>query len=135
MTREVETVTFVDSQLEWFLQTDDLLDNASYKWCEDDVFADEKTFNQMDIKPRDYIAPGTRVVMKHLWGWGNDGVGPVADYEMLSTREGKSAAVAVWEILSRYHAEMKLANREGRFYFIEQVTQHDDGVVEIIWGT
>jgi hypothetical protein len=125
------------------LDVDNVLDNEYWRWCPDDTTDetgrfledDELTYEKFELGP-DYVLPaGTTVVMPYLWGWMDEGgmTAPV-DFEITLPKAATVSRI-VHIILSQYYAAQEAQDAGGRFYYIEGVTQREDGKVEIVWGT
>lgn len=125
------------------LDVSNVLDNEYWRFCADKVMDEndrflpdeELTYEEFDLGP-DYVLPaGTRVQIEYLWGWLNDngGVSAPTDYEVTIPGPAKVSHV-VHFLLSYYHGSLNREGTEGRFLFIENVTEKD-GVVQIHWGT
>ena len=111
-------------------QTD--LSNEAYTFCEDVREAEgPATFEDFDLGPEAILPAGTTFVISGLWGY--DDAERMTDAKTYRYTVGRAATVreVVKVMLSVYHNDVTY----GRFFFIENVTQREDGTVEIIWGT
>lgn len=125
------------------LDVANVLDNNLYRWCADEVCDetgrflrdDELAYDQFEYGP-DYVVPaGSKIRMDYLWGFTDKGHSGIVDYEIVIPRAATMKHI-VHVILSVYHGEMeKYAGGQGRFYFIENTTQDNDGVFHIHFGT
>lgn len=126
-------VTIDTSKPVSLVEVDDVMDNSFWKFCTDNPMSDDDTYEDFDIKPLDTLDAGTTVVIRHLWGHGDQGMTQSTDYTVTLD---KSATMqrAVYVLLSRYHTDMVSIDGFGRYYFVEQATMVN-GVVEITLGT
>jgi len=143
MREERKTHVIDPAQAIALLDVDSVLDNRQYRWCPDEVTDgkgrwlddDELTYDQFTYGP-DYVVPaGSKIRMDYLWGYIDNQISGVVDYEITIPRAATMKHI-VHVILSVYHGELQ-KNEEGfgRFYFIEAVEQDEDGVYHIHFGT
>jgi len=125
------------------LDVDSVLDNSQYRWCADEVFAedgrclrdDELTYDRFEFGPEYLVPAGSKIKLPYTWGYTDAGMSGVVDYEITIPRAATMQHV-VHVILSVYHGElMKQAGGHGRFYFIEGIERDEDGVYTIHFGT
>lgn len=125
------------------LDVDNDLDNGVYKWCADEITDetgrylrdDELTYDQFAYGPEYILPAGTTVRMDYLWGYSEDGMTDVVDYEITIPRAA-SLKYVVKVILSVYHGQMQeKPDGSGRFYFIEGIAVDEDGVFNVHFGT
>lgn len=125
------------------LDVDNVLDNSQYRWCADDtqdetgrfLRDDELTYNDFKYGP-DYVVPaGSKIRLDYTWGFTDEGMSGVVDYEMTTPKNATMKHV-VHVILSVYHGDMaKHEGGSGRYYFIEDIARDDDGVFHVHFGT
>jgi hypothetical protein len=127
------------------LDVNDVYTNEYWCFCPDNTtdvdgrFLEdsELTYDLFDLGPDAILPAGTTVVMPYLWGWRGGDVGGMTspvDYEITLPKAATVSRI-VHIILSQYYAAQEVQDAGGRFYFIEGVTQREDGKVEIVWGT
>ena len=129
------------------LDVDNVLENEYFRFCADEVMAadgrfledDELTYENFELGPEAILPAGTTVVMPYLWGWFQaeseaGGMTAPVDYEVTLPKAATVKRV-VHVILSAYYAAQEAQGAGGRYFYIEAVTQREDGKVEIVWGT
>lgn len=142
--REARKTQVIDaSQPIGLLDVDNVLDNAQFRWCADEVVDetgrflrdDELTYDRFTYGP-DYLVPaGSKVRMDYLWGYIDNQTSGVVDYEITIPRAATMKHI-VHVILSVYHGELqKHEEGYGRFYFIEAIERDEAGVYHIHYGT
>ena len=140
-----ETQTIDATQPLQLIEITDYLDNQFWKFCADEVMNEngeflsdnELTYNRFNLGPNEILPAGTTVRIPYLWGFGDTGLSTPTDY-VLTVPEGSTNATVkhvVYVMLSQYHVELQKQGASPRFYFVEQVTETADGVIEITLGT
>jgi hypothetical protein len=117
------------------LEVDDVLDNQHWKFCQDDGPDDAVgSYDEFEMGPEFILDAGTTVRIDHLWGFLDDGLSHPTDY-VVTLPVATTVQRVVHVLLSHYHAEMDKFKASTRFYYIVQVSGHNGGDVEIVWGT
>lgn len=145
MRRDTQTLTIDATQPLQLIDITNYLDNQFWMFCADEVMDengkflsdDELTYNRFEYGPDDILPAGTTVRLPYLWGFADTGLSAPTDYVM-TVPEGSTTATVkhvVYVMLSQYHVELQKQDADARFYFVEQVKEGDDGVIEICLGT
>lgn len=125
------------------LDVDNVLDNQHWRFCADEVTDEtgrflednELTYDRFELRPDAVLPAGTRIKIKHLWGFVEVGLSEPTDYYMTIPQDTRVDRV-IHIMLSQYHEQVEsLEGGNGRYYFIEAVTQTAPGEVDIVWGT